>query len=41
LGSKKDLKDEFVDLETEDAVAKELRELKSKRAGKRNTNEPA
>jgi phage shock protein A len=40
LGSKKDLKDEFVDLETEDAVAKELRELKSKRAGQKR-NEPA
>jgi phage shock protein A len=32
LGGKKTLKDEFSDLETEDAVAKELRELKSKRA---------
>lgn len=32
LGGKKTLKDEFADLETEDAVAKELRELKSKRA---------
>jgi phage shock protein A len=32
LGGKKSLKDEFSDLETEDAVAKELRELKSKRA---------
>jgi phage shock protein A len=42
LGSKKDLKSEFSELETEDAVAKELRELKSKRAGqKRGTNEPA
>lgn len=41
LGVKKDLKDEFVDLETEDAVAKELRELKSKRASqKRGSNEP-
>lgn len=42
LGGKKDLKTEFAELETEDEVAKELRELKSKRAGqKRNTNEPA
>ena len=42
LGSKKDLKSEFSELETEDAVAKELRELKSKRAGqKRGSNEPA
>jgi phage shock protein A len=42
LGNKKDLKSEFNDLETEDAVAKELRELKSKRASqKRNSNEPA
>ncbi len=32
LGGKKTLKDEFSNLETEDAVAKELRELKSKRA---------
>jgi phage shock protein A len=32
LGGKKGLKDEFSDLENEDAVAKELRELKSKRA---------
>ena len=32
LGGKKTLKDEFSELETEDAVAKELRELKSKRA---------
>ena len=32
LGVKKDLKDEFTDLENEDAVAKELRDLKSKRA---------
>jgi phage shock protein A len=42
LGGKKDLKDEFSELETEDAVAKELRELKSKRAGqKRGSNESA
>jgi phage shock protein A len=42
LGVKKDLKSEFSDLETEDAVAKELRELKSKRAAqKRGSNEPA
>jgi phage shock protein A len=42
LGGKKDLKSEFSDLETEDAVAKELRELKSKRAAqKRGSNEPA
>ena len=42
LGVKKDLKSEFSDLETEDAVAKELRELKSKRASqKRGSNEPA
>jgi phage shock protein A len=41
LGGKKDLKDEFSSLESEDAVAKELRELKSKRAGqKRGNNEP-
>ena len=41
LGAKKDLKSEFSDLETEDAVAKELRDLKSKRAGqKRGSNEP-
>ena len=41
LGNKKDLKSEFSELETEDAVAKELRELKSKRAGqKRGSNEP-
>jgi phage shock protein A len=32
LGSTKGLKDEFSELENEDAVAKELRELKSKRA---------
>jgi phage shock protein A len=42
LGGKKNLKDEFSELETEDAVAKELRELKSKRAEqKRGGNEPA
>jgi phage shock protein A len=42
LGGKKDLKDEFSSLETEDAVAKELRELKSARAGqKRGSNEPS
>ena len=35
LGAKKDLKSEFSDLENEDAVAKELRELKSKRAGQK------
>jgi phage shock protein A len=35
LGVKKDLKDEFTDLENEDAVAKELRELKSKRAAQK------
>jgi phage shock protein A len=41
LGNKKDLKSEFSELESEDAVAKELRELKSKRAGqKRGSNEP-
>jgi len=41
LGGKKNLKDEFSELETEDAVAKELRELKSKRADqKRGGNEP-
>jgi phage shock protein A len=32
LGNKKDLRQEFSDLESEDAVAKELRELKSRRA---------
>jgi phage shock protein A len=42
LGNKKDLKSEFSELETEDAVAKELRELKSKRAGqKRGSSEPS
>ena len=41
LGQKKDLKDQFASLESEDAVAQELRELKSKRAGqKRGSNEP-
>lgn len=35
LGVKKELKDEFTDLENEDAVAKELRELKSKRAAQK------
>ena len=35
LGKKKDLKDEFSELESEDAVAKELREMKSKRDQKR------
>jgi phage shock protein A len=41
LGVKKDLKDEFTELENEDAVAKELRELKSKRAAqKRGGSEP-
>jgi phage shock protein A len=42
LGNKKDLKSEFSELETEDAVAKELRELKSKRAAqKRGSSEPS
>jgi phage shock protein A len=44
LGNKKGLKDEFADLESEDAVAKELRELKSKRAGHKggsSSNTPA
>jgi phage shock protein A len=40
LGKKKDLKDEFSELETEDAVAKELRELKSKRADQKRSGEP-
>jgi phage shock protein A len=41
LGVKKDLKDEFTELESEDAVAKELRDLKSKRAAqKRGSGEP-
>jgi len=39
LGGKKTLKDEFADLETEDAVAKELRELKSKRAEQKRGGE--
>jgi len=33
LGGKKDLRQEFSDLESEDAIEEELRELKSKRAG--------
>jgi phage shock protein A len=41
LGGKKGLKDEFSELEAEDAVAQELRELKSKRAGQKRGNEPA
>jgi phage shock protein A len=42
LGGKKTLKDEFSSLATEDEVAKELRELKSKRAGqKRGNDEPS
>jgi phage shock protein A len=41
LGGKKGLKDEFTELEAEDAVAQELRELKSKRAGQKRGNEPA
>ena len=40
LGGGKGLKDQFSELETEDAVAQELRELKSKRAGQKR-NEPA
>ena len=40
LGKKKDLKDEFSELESEDAVAKELRELKSKRADQKRSGEP-
>jgi phage shock protein A len=39
LGGKKGLKDEFSELEAEDAVAQELRELKSKRAGQKRGNE--
>ena len=40
LGGKKGLKDEFTELEQEDAVAKELRDLKSRRADqKRGGNE--
>ena len=35
------LKDEFSELENEDAVAQELRELKSKRAGQKRGNESA
>jgi phage shock protein A len=41
LGSTKGLKDEFSELESEDAVAQELRELKSKRAGQKRGNDPA
>ena len=42
MGGKKGLKDEFTELEQEDAVAQELRELKSKRADqKRGGNETA
>jgi phage shock protein A len=41
LGGRKNLKDEISDLEAEDAVAQELRELKSKRAGAKRGNEPA
>jgi phage shock protein A len=42
MGGQKGLKDEFTELEQEDAVAKELRELKSKRAEqKRGGNETA
>ena len=41
LGGPKSLKDEFSALETEDAVAQELRELKSKRAGQKRGNESA
>jgi phage shock protein A len=41
LGRQKPLKDEFSELETEDAVAQELRELKSKRAGLKRGNDPA
>ena len=40
LGKKKDLKNEFSELESEDAVAKELRELKSKRADQKRGSEP-
>jgi phage shock protein A len=40
LGGKKTLKDEFANLETEDAVAKELRELKTKRAEQKRGGEP-
>jgi phage shock protein A len=41
IGGKKNLKDEFSELEAEDAVAQELRELKSKRAGQKRGNDPA
>jgi phage shock protein A len=41
LGGKRGLKDEFSDLEAEDAVAKELRELKSKRASQKSGSESA
>jgi phage shock protein A len=41
LGGPKSLKDEFSALETEDAVAQELRELKSKRAGQKRGGESA
>ena len=41
LGGKKVLKDEFSQLESEDAVAQELRELKSKRAGQKRGGESA
>jgi phage shock protein A len=41
LGGHKSLKDEFSALETEDAVAQELRELKSKRAGQKRDKESA
>ena len=41
LGGKKGLKVEITDLATEDAVAQELRELKSKRAGQKRGNESA
>jgi len=41
IGGKKSLKDEFSELENEDAVARELRELKSKRAGQKRGNESA
>ena len=41
MGRQKPLKDEFSELETQDAVAAELRELKSKRAGAKRGNDPA
>jgi phage shock protein A len=41
LGNKKDLKSEFSSLETEDAVAKELRELKAKRGGQKGGSNAA